>query len=142
MRGRVADRAANIMKKLLFSAEGQIGRGTFWKGGIVSVFGAMLVAAALNYALAQAIPNEAGAGEGFSVNGANAVLFLVLNLLTTVSLAGRRSAPGSSATTTATSPACWVLLCSCRWPTSGTSSRPCSSAARRPEQLRSRSARP
>lgn len=98
------------MKQLLFSAEGRIGRGTFWKGVIVSVFGAMLVAAALNYALAQAIPNEAGAGEGFSVNGANAVPFLVLNLLTTIFIVWSSVCLGIKRYHDRNKPGVWVLL--------------------------------
>ena len=70
----------------------------------------MLVAAALNYGLAQVIPNEAGAGEGFSVNGANAIPFFLLNFLTTLFLAWSPVCLGIERYHDRNKPGMWVLL--------------------------------
>lgn len=98
------------MKKLLFSAEGRIGRGAFWKGILVSVFGAMIVAAVLNFALARIIPNEAGPDGGFSVTGANAVPFLVLNLAATIFAVWSSICLGVKRYHDRNKPGVWVLL--------------------------------
>ncbi len=98
------------MKKLLFSSEGRIGRGTFWKGILGSVFGAVIVATALNYVLAQMIPNEAAAGEGFSVNGPAAIPFVLLNLGTTIFITWASVCLGIKRYHDRNKPGIWVLL--------------------------------
>ena len=110
MRGRRADGAVDIMKKLLFSAEGRIGRATFWKGILGSVLGAIIVASALNYVLAQMIPNEAAAGEGFKVDGPAAIPFVILNLLTTVFIVWSSVCLGIKRYHDRDKPGVWVLL--------------------------------
>ena len=98
------------MKKLFLSAEGRIGRLTFWKGMIGSVIGVALVAAALNFALARLIPNEAAAGEGFSVTGAAAIPFVLLNLLVTVFAVWSSVCLGIKRYHDRNKPGVWVLL--------------------------------
>lgn len=68
------------MKKLLFSAEGRIGRGQFWKTNILLMLAVMVIGLAVNMAIAQLIPNQANEAGDYSVSGAAAVPFILVNL--------------------------------------------------------------
>lgn len=68
------------MKDLLFSAQGRIGRGQFWKGSVVSALVMMVVLTVLNFALAQFIPSDVTEAGEYKVEGARALPFILLNL--------------------------------------------------------------
>jgi uncharacterized membrane protein YhaH (DUF805 family) len=68
------------MKSLLFLAEGRIGRGQFWKANILLMLAILIVGLAANMAIAQLIPNQAIAAGDYSVSGAAALPFILVNL--------------------------------------------------------------
>ncbi|GEO97664.1 DUF805 domain-containing protein [Methylobacterium haplocladii] len=68
------------MKKLLFSAEGRIGRGQFWKATILLTLAILVVGLAANLGIAQLVPNQADEAGNYSVDGAAAVPFILINL--------------------------------------------------------------
>ena len=98
------------MRKLLFSAEGRIGRGTFWMATLGSVFGILTVAALLDFALASMIPNQAGADEGFSVDGIKAVPFLIVNFGAVALIAWSSICLGVKRYHDRDKPGIWVVL--------------------------------
>lgn len=69
------------MKKLLFSAEGRIGRGQFWKANILLMLVILAIGLAVNLAIAQLIPNQTDEAGNYAVNGAAAIPFILVNLV-------------------------------------------------------------
>lgn len=66
------------MKTLLFSAQGRIGRGQYWKGILVSLVANLVVVGVASAILASMIPNAATEDGQFNVSGAAAVPFILL----------------------------------------------------------------
>ncbi|MFD0934030.1 DUF805 domain-containing protein [Methylobacterium trifolii] len=98
------------MKTLLFSAQGRIARGQFWKGVLLSTLAILAAAFVLNMVLAQFIPNEAGPDGGFSVNGANALPFILVNLVVGVLLTWISICLGIKRFHDRGKPGIWVLI--------------------------------
>ncbi|GJD54610.1 DUF805 domain-containing protein [Methylobacterium dankookense] len=67
------------MKALLFSAQGRIGRGQFWKGVVLSTLAMLVVLTVANLILAQFVPNEASDDGGFKATGAAAIPMVLAN---------------------------------------------------------------
>lgn len=67
------------MKALLFSAQGRIGRGQFWKGAVLSTLAMLVVLTIANLILAQFVSNEASDDGAFRVTGAAAIPMLIVN---------------------------------------------------------------
>ncbi|GLS42346.1 DUF805 domain-containing protein [Methylobacterium brachythecii] len=68
------------MKELLFSAQGRIGRGQFWKGSILFGLALMVVMTIVNLVIGRFIGNQSGEAGNYSVEGAAAVPFILANL--------------------------------------------------------------
>ena len=131
------------MKKLLFSAEGRIGRGTFWKATLGSVFGALAVATLLGYLVIQMGPNEAGPDGGFQVNGLNAVPFFIVVFASLIFIGWSSICLGIKRYHDRDKPGIWVILSLIPVRQHVVFRRDRVPAGhRRPEHLRSGSARP
>ena len=68
------------MKQLLFTAQGRIRRGQFWKANILLMLAVLLVGLAANLGIAQLIPGQTDEAGNYSVSGAAAIPFVLVNL--------------------------------------------------------------
>lgn len=67
------------MKALLFSAQGRIGRGQFWKGVVLSTLAMIVVMLVVNLVLSQFVANEASGDGEFKATGAAAIPMVLAN---------------------------------------------------------------